>query len=322
MNQKPYQKTVSTFQSGNHALDIVSYLYVPAGVNKANPPLAVVQVIHGMCEYIERYEPFAAFLAQHRIVLCGADHIGHGASVSHKYELGYFGEKGGSELLAADAYRLTKKMMRLYPDVPYFYLGHSMGSFVLRDLLARFRPAVAGAVICGTAGPAQPFGLGLAFIRLVRRLKGSHYRSAAVDKLMFGSYNKRIAHPKTAHDWISRDEAVVAAYNADEKCTFTFTNAAMEDLVRLLRRVSRKDWAGRVNPDTPLYLIAGDADPVGSYGKGVTEVYERLKAAGIKDLSIKLYPNARHELLNETNRDEVMQDVLVWIKARIPEKKA
>ncbi len=170
MNQKPYQKTIFTFQSGNHALDITAYLYVPVGVNKSNPPLAVVQVIHGMCEYIERYEPFAAFLAQHRIVLCGADHIGHGRSVSNRYELGYFGEKGGNELLAADAYSLTKRIKRMYPKVPYFYLGHSMGSFVLRDLLARFQPAVSGAVICGTAGPAQPFGAGLAFIRLMRRM--------------------------------------------------------------------------------------------------------------------------------------------------------
>ncbi len=315
MANKGIDKIIGTFQSADHKTAITYFQYMPHGVDEQNPPKAVVQIIHGMCEYIERYEHFAAFLAEQNIMVCGADHIGHGRSVTSECELGYFGEKGGDRILTKDAYQLTKKMKLQYPDVPYFYFGHSMGSFVLRDLLAKYQPQVSGAIICGTAGGGLPYGAAKALIALRRKVSSSHYRSRFLNKLMFGTYCNQIEDATSAHDWITRDKAVVEKYDADPKCNYIFTTAAMQDLVTLLARISAKDWAEKLSKDTPLYLIAGDADPVGNYGKGVTEVYEKLKQADIKDVKLKLYRDDRHELLNELDKEQVMEDILDWLKA-------
>lgn len=313
MVKQGIDKIIGTYQSADHKTAITYFQYVPHGVDAEHPPKAVLQLIHGMCEYIERYEHFVSFLAEQNIVVCGADHLGHGRSAASEYDLGYFGEKDGHLFLAQDAYRLTQKMQMQYPDVPYFYFGHSMGSFVLRDLLVRFEPKVSGAVICGTAGGGLPFGLAIQLIRLRRKMSGSRYRSQFLNKLMFGTYCKKINHADSPHDWISRDRELVKAYDADPKCNYIFTAAAMEDLVTLLARITKKDWAQKVPKDIPIYLIAGDADPVGNYGKGVTAVYEELRSAGVKDVSIKLYLENRHELLNDLDKDTVMADLLMWL---------
>ncbi len=314
MANQGIDKIISTYQSADHKTAITCFQYIPHGVDEHNPPKAVVQIIHGMCEYIERYEHFAQFLNEQQIVVCGADHIGHGRSVTSECELGYFGEKGGDQILGKDAYQLTKKMQLQYPNIPYFYFGHSMGSFVLRDILSKYQPKVTGAIICGTAG-SMPYAAAKALIRARRAVSSSHYRSKFLNKLMFGTYCNKIENATSVHDWISRDKALVGKYDADPKCNYIFTTAAMADLVTLLSRVSAKDWAGKVAKDLPIYLIAGEADPVGNYGKGVTEVYEKLKNAGVKDVQCKLYPNDRHELLNELDKDVVMQDILNWIDA-------
>lgn len=285
-----FDKVIGTYQSADHTTGITSIQYVPHGVDKEHPPRAIVQVIHGMCEYLERYEHFAAFLTQQGVILCGEDHLGHGRSAASEYDLGYFGEKNGHLHLAEDSYALTRKMQMQYGEVPYFYFGHSMGSFILRDLLARFHPRVSGAVICGTAGGNQPFGLAKLLIGGIRLCKGSHYRSNFINKLMFGSYCSKIENPSCQHDWITTDAEIVKAYAADPKCNYIFTIAAMGDLVRLLERVSHKDWAGKVSKDLPLFLIAGEADPVGSYGEGVKKVYERLAAGGGKGYFHEIVP--------------------------------
>ena len=314
MGKEGLDKIIGTYQSADHQTSITYFQYVPHSVGENQKPAAVVQVIHGMCEYIERYEHFAAFLAEHHIVMCGADHIGHGRSAASEFELGYFGEKDGDKLLVKDAYRLTEKMQAQYPDVPYFYFGHSMGSFVLRSLLSTFSPKVNGAVICGTSGGAAGLGAGKLIIKARRTASGSHHRSSMLNKLMFGAYCKKIEHPVSPHDWISRDADVVKRYDADNKCNFLFTVAAMEDLVSLLDTVSKPEWANQIPKDLPIYLIAGEQDPVGDYGKGVTKVYERLKSAGVQNVNIKLYPEDRHELLNEPDKDVVMEDVLNWMQ--------
>lgn len=314
MVNKGIDKIIGTYQSVDHSTSITYFQYVPHCVTDGKAPAAIVQVIHGMCEYIERYEHFASFLAEHNIIMCGADHLGHGRSAASVYDLGYFAEKDGDQMLAADAYHLTQKMQSLYPDIPYFYFGHSMGSFILRDLLSRFPPNVSGAIICGTSGGGQPFGVAKTIIKAKRAISGSRYRSHMLNQLMFGTYCNKIENPKTQHDWISRDEQVVAKYEADPKCNFMFTIAAIEDLVTLLARVSNKEWASKLDKNLPLFLIAGEQDPVGDYGKGVTKVYERIKAAEVKDVSIQLYPEDRHEVLNEPDKDIVMNDVLNWMQ--------
>lgn len=317
MGKQGYDKIIGTYLSADHKTNITCFQYVPHGIDEEHPPMAVVQIIHGMCDYTERYESFIRFLTENNMVVCGADHIGHGRTAASEYDLGYFAEKDGDRLLVKDAFFLTRKMRKQYPDVPFFYFGHSMGSFVLRDLLTEQPTGASGAVISGTGGPDMPFGMAKALVKAVRTVKGSRYRSKTLYHLMFGAYNHKIDHPKTQYDWISSDPAVAARFAADPKCTFRFTAAAMEDLVNLYARISQKDWAEKMPKDLPLLLIAGEADPVGAYGKGVQTVFERLKETGIRDLSCKLYPKARHELHNELGKEGMMQDVLVWMKSRI-----
>ena len=317
MRKQGYDKIIGTYLSADHKTNITCFQYVPHGVDSENPPIAVVQIIHGMCDYTERYEPFIRFLTENNVVVCSADHIGHGRTAASEFDLGYFAEKDGDLLLVKDAFFFTKKLRMQYPQVSFFFFGHSMGSFILRDLLVKYPITAAGAIISGTGGPDMPFSAAKMIVKAIRAAKGSRYRSKTLWRLMFGAYNHKIDHPKTPYDWISSDPEVVKQFASDPKCAFCFTAAAMEDLVNLYARISRPEWAQSIGKDMPLLLIAGEEDPVGNYGKGVQAVFERLKAAKIRDLCCKLYPKARHELHNELHKEQMMQDVLVWMKSRI-----
>lgn len=283
------------------------YLYRPP-----EPPRAVLQVCHGMCEYVERYEPLADWLAQRGVLMCGADHAGHGRTATRPEDLGYF--PGGWQRLARDAYDLTAAVKREYPRLPFFLLGHSMGSFVARDYLRRYGRELDGAILCGTSGGNPWAGLGIALAKAIAAAKGERHRSALLNRLAFSGYNSRYGGARTAFDWLTRDRAVVDAYIADPLCNFVFTAQGFETLFRLLRSVSGAGWYRSVPEELPVLLIAGDMDPVGGYGKGVAKVGRRLKRAGVRDVSCTLYPGARHELFNETNAEAVCQDILRWLE--------
>ena len=312
-----FVKTVGTFPSTNGRTNDAWYCYTPA----SGRVRAVVQLSHGMCVYVERYEPLADFLCSRDIAFCGHDHPGHGHSAPSPDELGFMDEQDGAALLVEDLHRMNGLAAGMFPGKPLLLLGHSMGSFVARAYLSRYASGLTGAIICGTSGgnPAAPAGKLLA--KAVIRLRGSHYRSPLLNRLAFGAYNKPFGdNPPTPYEWLCKDRALVDRYAADPFCAYIFTAAGFRDLFTLLTRVSARDWASSLPPGLPVLLIAGEKDPVGDFGKGVRKVAARLSKAGTRDLTLHLYPDGRHEIFNEPEKQQVFDDLLRWINGLVESK--
>ena len=306
-----FVKEKGSFLSADGKTAAACYFYRPA----EGRPCGVVQISHGMCEYLERYEEFAAFLCEAGFVVCGNDHLGHGRTAAPS-ERGFFAERDGDFLLVEDLHRMTKLAKERFPDAPYFLFGHSMGSFIARRYLVRYGEELDGAVICGTAGSNPAAKAGSRAAAFIAACRGSHYRSGLLEKMAFGAYNRRFPAEEGPHAWLSRDRNIVRRYDADPLCNFRFTAAGFRDLLALLCSFSGPRWAQRVPKELPILLTAGEEDPVGSFGKGVREVDSLLREAGVRDLTMRLYPGARHEILNETNRREVYADILDWLSKR------
>lgn len=309
------KKEEFTFDSRDGETKLHAVRWVPDG--KA---LCIVQIVHGMAEYIERYEELAQFLAQKGILVTGDDHLGHGKSVPENGTYGYFCEQDPATVVVRDVHRLKKITQEDYPGVPYVILGHSMGSFILRNYLFRYGTGIEGAIICGTGSQPQPL---VKVCQAVAAIQGAFLGDAHVakmiDKLAFGNYNKKIANAKTPFDWLCRDEKIVDAYMKDKWCGFTFTVNGFKTLFRLLDRLNQKDNLAKMPKDLPVYFIAGDMDPVGNYGEGVKKAYEDFCQAGMEKVTIKLYPGGRHELLNEMNKIQVYGEIYTWIMERVKE---
>lgn len=278
----------------------------------------ILQVVHGMAEYAERYEEFAAYLVERGFVVTGDDHLGHGKSVGQGGKQGYFCEQDPATVLVRDVHRLKKLTEELYPGVPYVLMGHSMGSFITRNYLCRYGTGISGAVIMGTG--MQPKAV-LDMARLVAGVQklfcGPMHVSRLLDRLAFGGYGKGITDRRTAFDWLSRDRERVDRYIADPMCGFTFTVNGFGALFELVLRLYSPENLAAVPRELPVFMVSGDADPVGDYGKGVRRAYDSLVAAGLTDIRLKLYPGGRHELLNETNRSQVMQDICRWVEENV-----
>ena len=292
---------------GQHELSY--YAYAPADT----VPRAVIQICHGMKEYVRRYELFAQEMCAHGYAVCGHDHLGHGETAKTEDELGFIAEKKGAELLVEDAYTITKKIRADFEGIPLILLGHSMGSFVGRALVAKHPDAVDGFIISGTGGPESPTALGKLVAGAVALLRGKRYRSKLLHGMAMGGYTNKMGENAPKSAWLTRDGEIVKKYDNDPFCKTIFTVRGFYDLFDLLGGVSKRSWAKKLRRDLPILMISGDADPVGNYGKGVKVVYDRLCAASLTDVTLKLYPDARHELLNEINRDEVIADVLAWL---------
>jgi len=280
-------------------------------------PRAVVQIVHGVAEYVGRYDHVARFLTERGFLVCGEDHLGHGKTVDDgKY--GYFSPRGGWDLVARDIRRLRELQGEKYPGVPYVMLGHSMGSFLTRTYLIRWPGTVDGAVLSGTGQePAPLVALGKALAGGLCLLRGGDSVSPLVNAMSLGAYNKKFAPNRTGADWISRDEAVVDTYLKDPLCTFMPTVAMFRDMMGGLQYIADRSNLARMDKETPVYFLSGDRDPVGAMGKGVEKVVRMFRKAGCRDVSVKLYPEGRHEMFNELNRDEVMADLLAWLESKL-----
>lgn len=282
---------------------------------KRAAPRGVVQIAHGMVEHVGRYDEFARHLAEQGFVVCAADHIGHGRSVSSPEELGCL-PVDGKEILIEDVHELRKTVASRYSrQTPYILFGHSMGSFIVRAYLARHGEDVDAAVICGTG--QQPLALskaGNALARLLAKVKGSDYRSALLDGMGVGAFAKQIENPRTQTDWICTDPAVVDAYLADELCGAMFSVGGYATLTDLTGEVVSVKCASKVPKDLPVLFIAGAEDPVGGCGRGVRAAAQLLQRAGVRDVEVRLYEGMRHEILNEPGRAQVYTEVVDWIE--------
>ena len=280
-------------------------------------PKGYFHVVHGMTEHIARYDGFMKEMAKAGYICFGYDNLGHGQTARNKAELGYFSEENGWLYLSGDVFRFADAVRREYGDLPYTLMGHSMGSFIVRTATLFFGMPER-LIVMGTGGPNPAAKAGTVTAKAAERLHGGHYVSRPIDLLAFGSYRRHF-HEDDPNAWLTKDREVRRAYAEDPYCTFPFTVSAMRDLVMLNRMANSNEWFETVNKKMPILLISGVDDPVGNYGKGVCEVYRRLIRHGA-NAQIKLYADCRHEILNDTYREEVIEDILRFIGERRKEE--
>lgn len=295
---------------GTHT--VAAYLYTMQGVELR----AVLQLSHGMCEYIRRYEPMAAWYAERGIALAGNDHLGHGGSAAPD-ERGHYGEKNGAEHLLKDLHTMNGLLHERFPTLPIILYGHSMGSFYARWYAEKWPDTIRALILSGTCGPSAVNAVGAKIAAAVAALHGDRYVSPLLVKLNFGKYCTRIKDPASPNAWLTRVPEIVAAYDADPLCSFDFTAGSYREMLRVISHVNSKRWAAAFPKALPVLFVSGDADPVGDYGAGVRAAWALLGDAGVSDLSCQIWPDARHELHNESNREGVFDYILTWLEDRI-----
>ena len=280
-------------------------------------PKAVVQIVHGIAEFVERYDDFANFLTGHGIAVVGEDHMGHGQSINGDGIQGYF--HGGWFTAIEDTMQLILDTMEAYPGVPYILFGHSMGSFMARTILCKYPASgIHAAIICGTGW--QPSFALPALIKVVEGIckkTGETNPNETLQGMVFGSYNKKVEHPRTPFDWLTRDAKIVDDYIAHPLCGFTASCGLLREMLKGIHYIQQKNNLAAMNKDLPVFFIAGGDDPVGPYGKGVQKCADTFVSVGMTDVKTKIYPLCRHEILNEINKEEVYEDVLRWIQTKL-----
>lgn len=301
------------FPSKDGNTEIHTVIWKPEGEVKA-----VVQLVHGMVEYIERYDEFARYLSDRGVLVVGNDHLGHGKSVQNRSEYGYFHKKNGNACLIADIHTLRLRMAKKYPNVPYFMLGHSMGSILMRQYVMVYGNGLAGVLLLGVVAeqPKLVLEFGRLLCKTIGMIKGDHHRSKLVDYMVTGTFNKKFKPALTRADWVTSDAEKLDQYVNDPLCSFVFTVNAYYHMLGGLMQISQKESAFMIPKNLPILLAAGSDDPCGNFGKGVRQIYERYKKAGIEDVTLRLYSGDRHEILNETDRDQVYVDLYEWIDNR------
>ena len=308
-----------SFTSHDGVTTISAYLWK---AQDAATPSAIVQLVHGMEEHIERYDAFARYLAGRNMVVCGHSHLGHGGSVSSSSQLGCLPVRGGDRILVEDTHALRllvdEKLGPQAASAPHVAFGHSMGSFVVLSYITSHGQGLSGAIICGTGFiPVAASTAGNALARAIARVRGAEYKSKLLDKMGVGAYNKQIPNPRTGVDWLSYDTGNVDDYLADDGCGFAFSAGGYATLTALTAQVCAPASAALIPKDLPLLYIAGAEDPVGDFGKGVQSAAQLARDAGVRDVSCALYEHMRHEILSETDRERVWSDVASWIEDHV-----
>ena len=299
-------------RDGEHKLHAIRW------VPEAEKPVCILQIVHGMTEYIDRYDEFARYLAERGILVVGDDHLGHGKSVRPGEPYGYFCRHDAPTVLVRDEHRLKKLIQKKYADVPYIILGHSMGSFILRNYLFRYGKGIEGAIIMGTGMPSKPVLLsGLTLATIQGLIYGDNHVCKFINNLSFSSYNKRIDAAKEPGNWLSQNEENLMKYAGDPMCSFIFTANGFQTMFRLIYNLHDREKLKKMPSDLPVFFVSGEDDPVGDYGKGVKQVYQSFKEIGMENVQIKLYTKDRHEILNELDREDVYGDIYRWILQRI-----
>jgi alpha-beta hydrolase superfamily lysophospholipase len=278
---------------------------------------ATLLIVHGMQEHSGRYSEVADYFASRGLAVLTYDHLGHGKSVNDKKDIGFFQLHQPDERLISDAAMMSNHLIQKYPNVPHFILGHSMGSFITRCLLQRIGDQFSGAVITGTGGS-------LTGINLVKNYFSLANKAAPRKRTFFNSIfnivnNKKFKKDKDFSDtsWLSLNPKNRNAFSQDELCGIPFTNNAFYALFSLYKKATARNWADPIPKSLPFLFISGQDDPIGDFGKGVMETVHNLEHDGFKEVSSKLYPNMRHEILNEEIREEVLSEIYGWVLARL-----
>ncbi|MBQ3265260.1 MAG: alpha/beta fold hydrolase [Ruminococcus sp.] len=283
-------------------------IYLPEGT-----PKGLFHVVHGMTEYIGRYDGFMRAMAQDGYIVFGYDHLGHGHTVDSDSELGFIAHENGWQNLVDDVFIFGNEIRKSLEgeSLPFILMGHSMGSFIVRLTAAKYNH-YDKLIVMGTGGPNPAAGAGIALSGMIKAFKGDHGYSKLIYSMAFGSYNKGFEQENDQYAWLSVDKKNRDNYRKDPLCTFLFTVSAMQDLVCLNKYSNDKSWFSAIDRKKPILLTAGGEDPVGEHGAGVKKVYELLKKAGA-NVSIKLYDGYRHEILQDFCRDEVIKDIIAFV---------
>ena len=299
-----------TFKTSD-GIQIFTYRWMP---DEASAVKGVVQIAHGMAEHAARYERFADALTKAGYAVYANDHRGHGKTAGSQDNLGYFADENGWEKVVKDMHTLTGIIKKENPNKPFFLFGHSMGSFLSRHYSMLYASELTGLILSGTGGDPGAIGkIGLFVAKMDAMFHGRKAKSEIMTKLSFGAFNNAFKPNRTDFDWLSRDNAEVDKYINDPLCGTVFTAGFFCDMLGGLDFINNKENIGKIPKNLPIYLFSGAKDPVGGNTKGVNQVYNSLKNAGIGDLTLKFYENGRHESLNEINRDEVSRDVIAWL---------
>ncbi len=293
--------------------DNLTKLHAVRWIPDDRKPKYILQIVHGMAEHVDRYEAFAEYMTGKGIMVTAEDHLGHGKSITDKGP-GFFCKQDPATVIVRDVHRLKKMNQEAYPGVPYFILGHSMGSYMLRNYLCRYGKGIDGAIIMGTGMEPKFRVLGLKAIVAVSSLFGKYSKPCKLaDKAATGAYQKRIKNPRTPFDWLTKDEAIVDKYIADPLCGFTFTGNGFKTLAETIWRLYKDSYVSKMPVTLRTFIISGSEDPVGNYGAGPKKVYESFLAQGMQRVQFKLYEGDRHEILNETDKATVYEDIYKWI---------
>jgi alpha-beta hydrolase superfamily lysophospholipase len=281
---------------------------------------AILQITHGMIEFIERYQSFAEYLTEQGYLVVGHDHIGHGASINSKDDWGYFAPDHASDILIADMHELRTIIQKEYPDKPYFILGHSMGSYMLRKYIAIHGDGLSGAILMGTGYlPDQTAKLAINMAKFLSLFFGWRHRSKLLTKMSFGGPYKKydLTGADLNNSWLTKDTKIVDVYYHEPRCTYLFTTNGYKGMAEAILFDNQPENIAKVPKNLPVFLVSGAEDPVGDNGKGVKIVYEQYKNAGMSDITWKLYENDRHEILNELDKENVYHDILSWLNVHM-----
>lgn len=304
------QTTTISYPSHDNASTIRALVWEPDDAARPDfSPRAVVQIVHGMSEHVERYAPFAEFLVGRGFVVCANDHVGHGKTAGER-DLGHMPLANGADVLVEDVHALREKVCERYPHARHVMFGHSMGSFVTRVYLTRHADGLSAAILCGTGQqPRIQTVAGRVITRLIAQIRGERHVSRFVDSLGAGAYGRAIKDARTDVDWISSDPDVVDEYIADPLCGQPFTVGAYATLASLVADATDARLARHVPKDLPLLFVAGAEDPVGDCGRGVARAVDEYRNAGVRLVEMGIYPGARHEILNDPCHEAVWHDV-------------
>ena len=298
--------------------DGTTTLYGRTWAPEHGAPRAVLQLVHGIAEHIGRYDRFARFMSDHGYLVCAEDHLGHGNTPENAEDLGYTADKDGWVKMTDNVRALHERIAPQYPGIPYFILGHSMGSFLTRSYLIRYPGTVDACALLGTGQqPESVLKAGLAACRLEQIRLGKWGRSKLLQSLCFGSYNSQFKPNRTESDWVCSVDEVVDAYIADPFCQVMPTVTLMRDMLTGIRFNQQAENLAKMDKTTPVFFLSGDQDPVGSNGKGVRAAYQSFLDAGCGHVRLKLYPGGRHEMLNEHNWQDVYDELLSWFDQQI-----
>lgn len=293
---------------------IARYSWLPAGT-----PRAQLLIAHGMAEHGARYAPLGEYLAARGIVVYALDHRGHGRSIAREQDTGHFADRDGWKKVVGDLNSVINELKRRQPGIPLLLLGHSMGSFISQAWAIEHGSAINALLLSGSNyGSTFEYRAGRQVARFEKWRLGARGKSALLEFLSFGAFNKAFRPNRTAYDWLSRDASEVDKYIADPLCGFRVSNQLWIDLLGGLIDISDTQNLARIPPALPVYIFGGDRDPVGKHGKGLPKLAAKLHEAGLENVTLKLYEDGRHEMLNETNRDEVLADLAAWIEQQLP----